>query len=392
MRPWTALAITTSFTARPPRRHRVDLRPSRSSRPELAGEGARRSRLELIRRRGRQEPHPPEVHGDDRHAACPSPLAARAARSRRRRARSRGRRRAMGAPGGRDLDAGLGRQALRRRWLGIACRATRDQDCPAHGAGAQATASCSNGRGSPGGLGGIRVVPWETTWRKNSLFPAGPGCPLSHAPSTTPPAVLATARDAREHGGVPRGVAHDAAARLARPTSNCGLTSGQAVRAREAATQRRQDERERDERDVDDDERRTGTGGRRDRARAFTPSRSDTRSSRSAARGAARIRRRARRPRRAALQQAVGEAAGRGADVEAARAPDVDANVSSAVASLTPPRETNARLALDGERPGPGEERRRAWSTARPPMITLPARMSACARLRDAASPRWHRS
>ena len=92
--------------------------------------------------------------------------------------------------------------------------------------------------------------------------------------------------------------------------------------------------------------------------------------------------------RRARLQQAVGEAAGRGADVEAARARDVDRRTrSSAVASLSPPRETKAGPRSTSSAASPGIDVP-AFVTRRPSTRTRPAMTSACARLRVSARPR----
>ena len=92
---------------------------------------------------------------------------------------------------------------------------------------------------------------------------------------------------------------------------------------------------------------------------------------------------------RAALEQAVGEAAGRGADVERAAAGDVDPSASSALASLTPPRETYGG--------GPSTSSSTAASTSWPgfsarrrpgPRWTWPAITAAAARVRDSNRPR----
>ncbi len=91
--------------------------------------------------------------------------------------------------------------------------------------------------------------------------------------------------------------------------------------------------------------------------------------------------------RRARLQEAVGEAAGRGADVEALEPETSISKAASAVASLSPPRETNA---------GPWSTSSAALSaiavpafvTTRPSTRTRPAITSAWARLRVSASPR----
>ncbi len=141
-------------------------------------------------------------------------------------------------------------------------------------------------------------------------------------------------------------IAHDALAHLVPAGLELRLDQRQqAVRVREHAHERRQHERQGDERDVDDGEgsrgpgqvagsQETGVDALQDGHALVGPQPLVQLPAADVERG---------HVRRAGLQQAVGEAAGRGADVEAARAPRRRSpKAASAVASLSPPRETNA--------------------------------------------------
>ena len=176
-----------------------------------------------------------------------------------------------------------------------------------------------------------------------------------------------------------------------RPASNCGFTSATtSAPAREQRRQRRQDLPQRDERDVDDDE---STGprqiGRRQVARVEALDDDDARvvaqpSSR-AGRGRRRAPPRVRAPRcsRTSVK------------------PPVEAPMSSASRPATASRRCRARAPASGrrgrrtdDRARPARRRRRvapcvpALVTAWPSTLTCPARISACARSRDGASPR----
>ncbi len=225
-----------------------------------------------------------------------------------------------------QLDARLGGE------LGDAARSVAGapaglQRDAAHGRGAQATASRSSGSGSAGALRCVRVVGGDDV--QEELAVAGRAGVSGLAGAEHDAArIRGGTGDALEHRGVDLGVAHDALAHVVLAGLELRLDHRQqAVRPREQLDERRQHERERDERDVDDGQRgrRAGEVAGRQEAGvdALQHGHAVVGAETLVQLAAADVERR--HVRRTALQKAVGEAAGGGADVDAREPGDVDA-------------------------------------------------------------------
>ncbi len=190
---------------------------------QLARQRTAHGGLQLIGLRGREKADAPEVDAEDGDAAARHLL-------------QRAQDGAVATEHDDQIglgDVAAGRQQLDARLVGEARDhgrgiARRPAGLQGHAAHVEAVSRRHRAAAVADRPGRSAASGWslETMCRKNSRLPAGPGWPLSQAPSTTPPASAATPA-IRSSTATCTPASRTTPRRASpRPASNCGLTSG----------------------------------------------------------------------------------------------------------------------------------------------------------------------